>query len=165
MSWNRGVHTGLDELWRLLLAAWLGREALGSKPAKGRFDDNLAAYVVTLRDRLGPCRLKWLAGQADSCSRGAAGGSAGRVLRLRTERAVARRAGGAPGAGHGKARRRRERSRDPHRMGSARRQTRSPGGYRAAGAEARYRAAGTSRSRCRWRGWPATRSSIPGTPR
>jgi superfamily II DNA or RNA helicase len=68
LSWNRGVHTGLDELWRLLLAAWLGREALGSKPAKGRFDDNLGAYVVTLRDRLGPCRLKWLAGQAEAAA-------------------------------------------------------------------------------------------------
>ena len=68
LGWNRGIHTGLDELWRLLLAAWLGRDALASRQAKGRFDDNVAAFVRALKDRLGPCRLNWLAAQVDAAA-------------------------------------------------------------------------------------------------
>ncbi|MDD5329840.1 MAG: DEAD/DEAH box helicase [Sulfuricella sp.] len=55
-----GNHAWLSSLWRILLAAWLGPEALGIRPN----DRKLAEFVEAMRTHLLACRLDWLAAQA-----------------------------------------------------------------------------------------------------
>jgi superfamily II DNA or RNA helicase len=53
----------LDDLWMLLLAAWLGREALGLRDAGVR---EMSQYVAGLRERLARCGLDGLVKQVDA---------------------------------------------------------------------------------------------------
>lgn len=57
-------HVRLDALWCVLLAAWLGREALGlaQKHDAVSFDRLLTA----MKERLKACRFAWLIGQLES---------------------------------------------------------------------------------------------------
>jgi len=55
----------LDDLWSLLLAAWMGRDRV-TPAAAGRFEPQLSDYVKALRERLAACRLNWLVDQADA---------------------------------------------------------------------------------------------------
>jgi superfamily II DNA or RNA helicase len=56
-------HARLDSLWNLLLAAWLGADALGlgGKNAKPSY----RVITKALRERLGACRFDWLVKQVD----------------------------------------------------------------------------------------------------
>ena len=56
---------GLDDLWRLLLAAWLGPDRVRPTDTS-RFAGNLSGYAEALRGRLQPCGLGWLVGQVDA---------------------------------------------------------------------------------------------------
>ncbi|MEO9163498.1 MAG: DEAD/DEAH box helicase, partial [Casimicrobiaceae bacterium] len=55
-------YIGIDHLWTLLLAAWLGREAIGLRES----NRGAAEYASALRERLASCRLDWLAKQVDA---------------------------------------------------------------------------------------------------
>jgi len=58
---------GLSELWRLLLAAWLGRR---NQPGQGNqaHPGDYTAMVAKLRTRLRACRLSWLETQLDAAT-------------------------------------------------------------------------------------------------
>ncbi len=121
----------------------------------------------SLRDRLGPCRLKWLAGQVEAAAEAVLRGEdppAGFFVSGQSEQ-LARRAGGAAGAGHGKARCRRDGAAATRIVWACGRQTRRPGGYRAAGTEARAARLEQAEAAVAGRRSPATRSCRPGTPR
>ena len=62
----RSAHVGMDALWELLLAAWLGRDALGLNHAKRASRDPVSESAGALRDLLGQCRLGWLVTQVDA---------------------------------------------------------------------------------------------------
>ncbi|MDD5389557.1 MAG: DEAD/DEAH box helicase [Gallionellaceae bacterium] len=51
------------DLWRLLLAAWLGPEALGMNDKRGKTVEDIA---MATRNHLLRCKLDWLAGQAEA---------------------------------------------------------------------------------------------------
>ncbi len=51
------------DLWRLLLAAWLGPEALGMNDARRKIAEEVA---MATRNHLLRCKLDWLAGQAEA---------------------------------------------------------------------------------------------------
>jgi len=59
-------YTSFDDLWKLLLAAWIGRDALGW-PAAGRGkEDKAGPLAAVLRQRLHACRLDWLVREVDA---------------------------------------------------------------------------------------------------
>ncbi len=51
------------DLWRLLLAAWLGPEALGMNDKRGKIVEDVA---MATRNHLLRCKLDWLAGQVEA---------------------------------------------------------------------------------------------------
>jgi superfamily II DNA or RNA helicase len=64
-------YSGLDDLWKLLLAAWIGRDALGWNAAGRAGDakvDRSAGLVAALRERLQACRLDGLVRQVDAAA-------------------------------------------------------------------------------------------------
>lgn len=71
-----GANASLEDLWRLMLAAWLGRDAVVTGARKAQFDAALDGVAATLRDRLRACGLSWLAGQAEGALTVLRGGSA-----------------------------------------------------------------------------------------
>lgn len=57
---------GIDELWQLMLAAWLGAEAIGLD-ARGQADGGrVSVFASAIRARLKPCGLEWLVSQVDA---------------------------------------------------------------------------------------------------
>ncbi|MEO5763785.1 MAG: DEAD/DEAH box helicase [Casimicrobiaceae bacterium] len=58
--------TGIDGLWKLMLAAWLGRDALGWDKGKWRDEGALARRADALRQPLAACGFTWLAAQVDA---------------------------------------------------------------------------------------------------
>jgi len=52
--------------WQLLLAAWLGRDAIGLRDDKQVRGTALAHHARAVRDRLASCNLDWLATQVDA---------------------------------------------------------------------------------------------------
>jgi tetratricopeptide (TPR) repeat protein len=59
---------GLDALWRLLAAAWLGREAFAPGALRRADDMAVAEYAAILRSRLQGCGFEWLIAQVDSAA-------------------------------------------------------------------------------------------------
>ncbi|MEO8751249.1 MAG: DEAD/DEAH box helicase [Casimicrobiaceae bacterium] len=62
----RSAHPGIDMLWELLLAAWLGRDALGLTDAKAARRNALSETAGALREVLEQCRFDWLVTQVDA---------------------------------------------------------------------------------------------------
>ena len=60
------AYVGIDALWELLLAAWLGRDALGLNDAKRANRDTVSEYAGALREVLKRCRFDWLVTQVDA---------------------------------------------------------------------------------------------------
>jgi superfamily II DNA or RNA helicase len=56
----------LGAFWQLLLAAWLGRDAIGLREAREARATALARHARAVRDRLASCRLDWLAKQVEA---------------------------------------------------------------------------------------------------
>jgi len=56
----------IEHLWRVLLAAWLGPDALGSPPGKFSSSEALPALAKTLSAHLKQCHFDWLANMADA---------------------------------------------------------------------------------------------------
>ena len=61
-------YTGIDDLWKLLLAAWLGRDALGWAAAARGKGDAVALLAAALRQRLQACKLDWLVREVDAAA-------------------------------------------------------------------------------------------------
>lgn len=59
-----GAHASLEDLWLLMLATWLGRDAVVTAARKAQFDEALDRLAAAVRDTLGACGLSWLAGEA-----------------------------------------------------------------------------------------------------
>ncbi len=59
-------YTNFGTLWTLLLAAWLGRDALRPKQGDAAQPAAVAACADALRQRLVPCHLDWLVAQVDA---------------------------------------------------------------------------------------------------
>lgn len=59
---DRTHHIGLDHLWRVLLAAWLGMDAM--RGADDSYRGSLSAMTQNQIDRLQKCGFVWLAGMA-----------------------------------------------------------------------------------------------------
>jgi superfamily II DNA or RNA helicase len=70
----RAPHVALDGLWKLLAAAWLGREAFAPRHGKGIDGGNWGALAAALRERLLACGFAWTAGQATAAATVLAGG-------------------------------------------------------------------------------------------
>ena len=62
----RPAHVGIDALWQLLLATWLGRDTLGLNHAKPASRDALSESAGALREVLRHCRFDWLVTQVDA---------------------------------------------------------------------------------------------------
>ena len=60
------AHAGLEDLWRLLIIAWLGPEVLPVKIGKVGREDAIAEYAEVIRQPLHDCRLGWLEAQMDA---------------------------------------------------------------------------------------------------
>lgn len=62
----QGGGPGIDELWRLMLAAWLGAEAMGLDARSQADGGRVSVFADAIRARLKPCRLEWLVAQVDA---------------------------------------------------------------------------------------------------
>ena len=60
------AHVGIDGLWTLLLAAWLGRDAMGLHQSKRGARGGYYEYAGTIREPLQRCRLDGLVSQVDA---------------------------------------------------------------------------------------------------
>jgi superfamily II DNA or RNA helicase len=58
----------LGALWRLMLAAWLGPEAVAPAARRGGFEAAVAVRLAELRRALDACGLAWLAAQAEAAT-------------------------------------------------------------------------------------------------